>query len=189
MGNVPRKPSPQNLPKPTPGSTLDNLMREAGFVFGEDDKLTTNIKTFPEGWALRDVCRSTYSDYVDLQLIDPTGLPVAIIYGKFTSYDSHCSIAPIQDGERVDLSTCSIVNHWLVDANSAYRSAVNRYKTACRQLDGYPDHQAECDHLYEEMKAFAARVPIDCPVQRIILGNDPTKGTLDAVAATQMGTD
>jgi len=187
MGNTSTKPSPSNLPRPSKGSDLEHILDEAGFVFEDAQELVCPV-TIPSGWTLRDVSTSSYSDYVSIELVNPLGIPIAHISGKFTSYDAHCQISSVER-EQIDMSTVTIEDGWLLDKNTLYRRSVASYKAACRTHDGYPEKQSECDKMYDALCKQAEQVPIPFVVERIILCDDPVKGAADAAFASVAGLD
>jgi hypothetical protein len=189
MGNVPSQPTLHNLPKPKSEDLLAFLTLH-GFIFGEPlDNGLTNQVTTPTGWCLRNVSTSTYSDYVDMELIFGD-LVVATISGKFTSYDSHCSMWDEREkNKHIDLNQGQVVDGFFVDKRSVFQNHIKRYKALCRSVQGYSNKQEECDQAYDTLKKEAEQGGFDFVVERIELEKDPRVGGLTAMASLASGTD
>ncbi len=181
MGNQPATPSPTNLPVPR-DAKLKALLDEAGFVFGEPvDRFTVTVK-IPVGWSLRDT--SPRYDLVDMDLYDPLGKKVAIIWGTCKGYGDDGYQFQSYEGPLVmlDMTKCKInESGWVVDQEVVYNANVLSYESRCSGYQGYPERQAECDELYNKLKTDAEAAGISFVIPRIILHNNKMRGASDAM--------
>lgn len=195
MGGAPSQPTLNNLPKPDEGSDLHMLLLKEGFVFGEplgERGITVRVTSKPDGWCLRNTSTSTYSDYVNMELISSTGLVIAEISGKFTSYDSYCRIQDVStEGKVLDMSTGSIDSDgFFQDQRSLYQQQVKYYKALCRSCKGYEStRQEECNQAYAKLEETAKQHGFEFNVQQILLGNNPIAGAAEAMTSLATGTD
>ncbi len=191
MGNAPSQPTMRNLPMPRQGSSLCSYLIKQGFVFGKPlhGELTYSVVS-PDGWCLRNISTSTYSDYVHLELIAPSGAVIASIGGKFTSYDSHCSMDDERDkNATVDLTKGSIVNGFFFDDRAVFQTNVKAYKALCRSCEGHSSKQEKCDAAYAALQKEATEHQFEFNVHRIVLGSDPVAGAAKAAVACASGLD